>query len=79
MTYSKTIIKVSVHEDNENPIFGEQATHVSLEDDAGGIYLRLTQCNDVIEPGSVSFNNLQHLTKIFEVAKELLESAPSTE
>lgn len=73
-TYSKTIIKVSVHVYDENPIFGEQSTHISLEDDAGGIYLKLTQCHDNIENGSVSFNDLAHLTAVYDAAKELLES-----
>jgi hypothetical protein len=73
-TYSKTIIKVSVHLAEENPIFGESSTHISLEDDAGGIYLKLVQCNDYIENGAVSFNDLAHLTAVYDAAKELLEA-----
>lgn len=73
-TYNKTIIKVSVHLAEENPIFGESSTHISLEDDAGGIYLKFAQCNDVTENGAVTFNNLYHLTAVYETAKELWES-----
>lgn len=74
-TYSKTITQVSVHLYDENPIFGENSTHISLEDDAGGIYIKLTQCHDNIENGAVSFNDLQHMTAVYEAAKELLEMA----
>lgn len=75
-TYSKTIIQVSVHLYDENPIFGENSTHISLEDDADGIYIKLTQCHDNIENGVVSFNDLQHMTAVFDAAKELFENAP---
>ncbi len=75
-TYSKTIIKVSVHLPDDSPIFGESSTHVSLEDEAGGIYLKLEQCNDVIQPGCVTFNDMEHLRAVVAAAKELLENAP---
>lgn len=75
-TYSKTIIKVSVHLPNDSPIFGESSTHISLEDEAGGIYLKLEQCNDDIQHGCVTFNDVEHLETVVAAAKELLENAP---
>jgi hypothetical protein len=75
-TYSKTIISVSVHLYDDNPIFGESSTHISLEDEAGGIYIKLAQCHDSTENGVISFNDIQHMTAVFEAAKELFESAP---
>ena len=72
-TYARTITEVSVHDPNENPIFGESATHVKLADEGGGIYLKITQCNDDIEPGEVTFNCLEHLTAVYEAAKEMYE------
>lgn len=75
-TYSKTIIKISVHRPDDSPIFGESSTHVSLEDEAGGVYLKLEQCHDYIQNGSVTFNDLEHLEAIVNAAKYLLENAP---
>jgi hypothetical protein len=75
-TYMKTIIKVSIHAQTESPIFGESSTHISLEDEAGGIYLKLEQCNDNSENGCVTFENLEHLEAVVAAAKELLENSP---
>jgi hypothetical protein len=77
-TYSKTIIKVSVHLPDDSPIFGESSTHVSLEDEAGGIYLKLEQCNDNIQNGCVTFNDIEHLEAVVSAAKELLQNAPKS-
>jgi len=74
-TYSKTIIKVSVHLKDENPIFGESSTHISIEDEAAGPYITLQQCTDTVESGTVSFNGIDHMTAVFDAAKELLENA----
>lgn len=73
-TYAKTIIQISVHLYDENPIFGENSTHISLEDEAGGIYIKMTQCHDNIMNGSVSFNDIGHMIAVFDAAKELLEN-----
>jgi len=76
--FSKTIIKVSVHAYGESPIFGENSTHVSLEDDSTGIYLKLEQCNDYIQNGAVTFNDIAHLKAVVAAAEELLENAPKS-
>lgn len=39
--YQTTTVQVSVHLENESPIFGESAINVRLEDEAGGIFLEL--------------------------------------
>jgi hypothetical protein len=75
-TYTKTIVKVSVHQYDESPIFGEGSTHISIEDDAAGPYIKFTQCRDTIENGSVTFDSVQEMAAVFDAAKELLENAP---
>jgi hypothetical protein len=40
--YKQTTLSVSVHLENESPIFGENAVSVKLTDEAGGIFLELT-------------------------------------
>ena len=44
--YATTILKVSVHREEESPIFGEGNTYVSVDDEAGGPFLTIEQDND---------------------------------
>ena len=39
LTYKKTILTISVHPEGDNPVFSETATHVSIDDHAGGPFL----------------------------------------
>lgn len=40
--YKQTITAVTVHLDGESPVFGESTITVALDDEAGGIFLVLT-------------------------------------
>jgi len=68
----KTIMTVSVHRPDVNPVFGHGVTHVSIDDEAGGSFIILTQFDDNIEPGKVRLD-LDELEEIIEVARELLK------
>ena len=70
--YKASIIKVSIHTDTESPIFGENSTHISIEDNGAGAYLQLTQCHDDTENGVVTFNDLEYLELVFTTAKQLM-------
>lgn len=65
-----TPIMLSVHYKNINPIFGEGATLVSLEDEGGGAFIILSQ-----EGVSLRFD-LEELEKIVEVARGLIKGYP---
>lgn len=39
-----------------DPIFSENATHVTIEDEASGEYVRLTQYSDNADNGEVNIN-----------------------
>ena len=41
--YIKTILSVAIHHPVLHPIFGEGVTKVSIEDEAGGFFLRIKQ------------------------------------
>lgn len=73
MTLKKTIISVSVHDENDNPVFGESVTIVSIKDEAGGPFIKVKQCNDYSELGSVTFNDVEELKMVCDVAEELLK------
>lgn len=74
MTYKITTLMVSVHPENENPVFGERSTHLRVEDEAGGPFLIITQCHDEIKPGEIRVD-FEELTKIHEAAMMLREQA----
>ena len=59
----KTFLKVAIHPVGVNPVFGSGVTHVSVEDDAGGGYIILTQHNELIE-GQHAFN-LEELEEVY--------------
>jgi hypothetical protein len=71
MKYKSTILAISVHSDMENPIFGEGATHVCLEDEAGGPFIILKQTHDQAEPGQVrlSFEEIPLIVKAIDQLK----------
>ena len=80
----QTVTRISIHEQGDNPVFGESVTSIEIDDDAGGAYLVLKQCSDDIKPGEIrlDFEELDALTeaskKLFaEYTKAILE--PSNE
>lgn len=73
MKYNQTILKISVHPEGENPVFGERSTHVFIEDEAGGPYIKIQQCNDNSENSIISVNDIEELNAIVDAAKELLK------
>lgn len=44
--YVTTILKVAVHRESENPVFGEGNTYVSVDDEAAGPFLVIEQDAD---------------------------------
>ena len=73
--YKKTILSVAIHPEGVNPVFGESATHISVQDDGGGPFIRLFQCNDETENGTAQFD-LEELELVLEAAKELIAQFP---
>ena len=43
MKYESTILKVAIHSERENPIFGDGNIYISVEDEAGGPFLIIEQ------------------------------------
>jgi len=48
MTYLTTITEVAIHPHNVNPIYGDGVLHVNLADEAGGVFITLTQEGQMI-------------------------------
>lgn len=75
MTVKTTILSVSVHHDTENAIFGEGITHVSIEDEAAGGFIRLCQV-DSADTGSIILD-IEELDAIHEAAHMMLKQYES--
>ncbi len=71
INWETTILKVAVHDDKDNPNFGEWNTYVSVEDDAGGPYLVIEQCTDEYGQQKIRIDYAQFV-KVAEAAKMLM-------
>ena len=69
--YKTTILQVSVHREESNPIFGEGNTYVSVEDEAGGPFLTIEQTDVVMENGKVRMD-YEEFMAVAEAAKMLM-------
>ena len=58
--YITSIISTVVHLDDRNPIFGDDITTITIDDDACGGYIVLTQNEQTIK---VDLDELQLITK----------------
>jgi len=77
MKYKSTILKIAIHTENMNPIFGESVTHVGVDDDAGGPFLVLSQCNDEIKEGEVRVD-FEEFEQIYLASKTLMAQFKDT-
>lgn len=68
-----TPIACSVHRAGQSPIYGEQATNVLVEDDAGGPYIVLRQSNDHVKPGEVRLD-LDELEAVVVAARAMIKA-----
>ena len=71
---SKQLI-YAVHRDDSNPIYGEQTTHVSVEDEAGGAFIVLRQFSDHPKLGEVRLE-MDELETILRVSRRLMRGMP---
>jgi hypothetical protein len=68
--YVTTIIKVAIHREEENPVFGEGNTFVSIDDEAAGPFIIIEQ--DDYESNKNIRIDYEELLAINEAAKMLM-------
>ena len=69
--YKTTILRVAVPREEENPVFGEGNTYVSVDDEAAGPFIVLEQENDLPTPGAMRLDYEEFLA-VAEAAKMLM-------
>lgn len=66
-----TVIAISIHADNENPIFGEGVTHLRINDEAGGGFFELSQCDG---KDGIIILNPEELYLLAEEGKKMMDA-----
>lgn len=73
MKYKTKILSVSVYQEDENPFFGEGATHIRLDDEGAGEFIVMSQSNDNSTVGVVNFDP-ESWNDIINAVKTLLDN-----
>ena len=72
MKYMKTILAMSVHFPNDNAHYGETATHITINDEAGGGFIVLTQHTDSDGENKLRFD-LDELVEITKLSRKMIK------
>jgi hypothetical protein len=65
-----TITEITVHREGESPVFGELVTHVKLDDEGGGAFVKLIQFNDTqMNEVRFGFNEFEYLVQAVNALK----------
>lgn len=67
-----TTLCVSVHGEEENPVFGEYVTKISIDDESGGPFIRIEQDNNTDMKG-VAFDSIEEMEMVWKAATGLMD------
>ncbi len=70
-----TVLSISIHRADKNPVFGEGVTHVSLQDDAAGPFIEIRQSDVDAQAGLIRIE-MEGLEAITEAARKLMKGWP---
>lgn len=68
----QTIISISLHREQENPVFGEGNIFITLADEAAGAFIEITQNTDNPADAHKIKINPEELDEVIGAAKMLL-------
>ena len=74
MKYKSTIIKISIHPENLNPVYGDGVTHMHIQDGVAGPFIKLSQVGD--EKLECIKTDIEELEMITAEAKKLIGQFP---
>ena len=65
-----TVTEIAVHKEDESPIFGDIVTHVKLDDEGAGPFIKIVQHNDTkMDEIRLDFNEIEYILKAIEMLK----------
>jgi hypothetical protein len=65
-----TVTEIAVHKEGESPIFGDIVTHVKLDDEGAGPFIKIVQHNDTkMDEIRLDFNEVEYILKAIEMLK----------
>jgi hypothetical protein len=66
-----TVTEIAVHKEGESPIFGDIVTHVKLDDEGAGTFIKIVQHNGT-KMGEIrlDFNEIEYVLKAVVMLKE---------
>jgi hypothetical protein len=66
-----TVTEIAVHKEGESPIFGDIVTHVKLDDEGAGTFIKIMQSSDTqMNEIRLDFNEVEYIIKAIEMLKE---------
>ena len=75
----KTLItKINLYRGDDNPLFGDSVTSLELDDEAGGMFLKIIQEPNDFGPGGTlrfDFDEIDDLFKTINYLKQLVQIA----
>jgi hypothetical protein len=65
-----TVTEIAVHKEGESPIFGDIVTHVKLDDEGAGPFIKIVQHNDTkMDEIRLDFKEIEYILKAIEMLK----------
>jgi hypothetical protein len=74
MKYKSTVIRISIHPEYVNPVYGEGVTHLCIQDEAAGPFITLSQVGE--EKFECVRIDMEELELITAEAKKLIGQFP---
>ena len=74
MKYKSTIIRIAIHPEYVNPVYGEGVTHVHIQDEGAGPFFTLSQVGE--EKLKCIKTDIEELELIAAEAKKLIGQFP---
>ena len=69
------ITKINLFRGDDSPLFGDSVTELELDDEAGGIFLKITQHPNDFGPGGVLRFDFDEIDKLFDSINTLKQIA----
>jgi hypothetical protein len=69
------VTKINLYRGDDSPLFGDSVTELELDDEAGGIFLKITQHPNDFGPGGVLRFDFDEMDKLFEAINTLKQIA----